>query len=82
MYSLSCGDSTPAVSTYAYLTHGCSVRGVMDHESNKVFKVAITGDYNDLINKPTIPTIWSGTQAQYDLLTPDSNTIYIITSAS
>lgn len=26
--------------------------------------------------------IWSGTQAQYDLLTPESDTIYIITAAS
>jgi hypothetical protein len=67
VYSLSCDDNTPAVSTYAYLTHGCSVRGVMNHESNKVFKVAITGDYNDLINKPTIPTSsGSGTQLQAD----------------
>lgn len=32
-------------------------------------------------NKPTIPQIWRGTQAEYDLInTPDDNTIYIITS--
>ena len=42
-----------------------------------------SGSYNDLSNKPTIPVIWSGTQAQYDaIVTPDANTIYIITSAS
>jgi hypothetical protein len=77
-------------------------------------KVAVTGSYNDLTDKPTIPTVpsnetassggttlsvvttgekytwnnkanvWSGTQAQYTALSPnyDSNTIYIITSAS
>lgn len=45
--------------------------------------VATSGSYNDLSNKPTIPQIWSGTQAQYDLIaSPDPNTIYIITSAS
>lgn len=26
----------------------------------------------------TWKTLWVGTQAQYDLLTPDSNTIYMI----
>lgn len=32
-------------------------------------------------NKPTIPQIWRGSQAEYDLInTPDDNTIYIITS--
>lgn len=39
--------------------------------------------YNDLTDKPTIPVIWSGTQAQYDAITtPDANTIYIITASS
>lgn len=38
-----------------------------------------SGSYNDLSDKPTIPQIWTGTQAQYDALTSyDSNTIYII----
>ena len=42
-----------------------------------------SGSYNDLTNKPVIPIIWNGTQAQYDALASyDSNTIYIITSAS
>ena len=63
VYSLSCDDDNPAVSTYAHLTHGCSVRGVMDHESNKVFKVAITGSYNDLTDKPTVPTVPSNETA-------------------
>ena len=41
--------------------------------------VITTGNYK---TDYSIATIWRGTQAQYDLLTPDSNTIYIITSAS
>lgn len=81
---------------------------VWNHKSD------FSGSYNDLTNKPTIPTvpgnesaslggstlsvvttgdkynwnnkasIWSGTQAQYDALSPDydSNTIYIITASS
>lgn len=123
---------------------GYLIRGVLD-DQNDFSTVAFTGDYNDLINKPTIsassgtstqiqadwdqsdntaldyiknkPTIptvpgnesassggntlsvvttgdkynwnnkasiWSGTQAQYDALSPDydSNTIYIITASS
>lgn len=56
-----------------------------DYIKNKpiIATVATSGSYNDLLNKPTIPVIWSGTQAQYDAIaTPDANTIYIITSAS
>ena len=41
--------------------------------------VVTTGEKHTWNNKANI---WSGTQAQYDLLTPDDNTIYIITSAS
>ena len=42
-------------------------------------KSDFSGSYNDLTNKPTIPTIWSGTQAQFDLITTkDPNTIYLI----
>ena len=43
-----------------------------------------SGSYTDLTDKPTIPQIWQGTQAQYEALSPnyDSNTIYIITAAS
>ena len=52
--------------------------------------VAISGSYNDLSNKPTIPSnlvtgssssyiIWLGTQSQYDNLpTKDNNTLYFI----
>ena len=55
--------------------------------------VATSGSYNDLSNKPTIPTvpsnlvtgssvsyiIWVGTQSQYDSLpTKDNNTLYFI----
>lgn len=89
--------SSPYTTSYAYLLYfssdsvqvnegfrnnGFYVRGVIDKPGYIANKVAITGSYNDLTDKPTIPQIWSGTQAQYDLLTPDSNTIYIITSAS
>ena len=55
--------------------------------------VATSGSYNDLSNKPTIPSvpsnlvtgsatsyiIWTGTQAQYDSITSkDNNTLYFI----
>ena len=55
--------------------------------------VATSGSYNDLSNKPTIPTvpsnlvtgssnsyiIWTGTQSQYDAIsTKDNNTLYFI----
>lgn len=59
--------------------------------------VATSGDYDDLLNKPSIPSktsdltndsgfvgsasvtsIWTGTQAQYEALTPDANTLYFI----
>ena len=55
--------------------------------------VATSGSYNDLSNKPTIPTvpsnlvigssnsyiIWTGTQSQYDTITSkDNNTLYFI----
>ena len=55
--------------------------------------VATSGSYNDLTNKPTIPSvpsnivtgssnsyiIWSGTQSQYDSITSkDNNTLYFI----
>lgn len=55
--------------------------------------VAISGSYNDLSNKPTIPSvpsnlvtgssdsyiIWVGTQSQYDSITSkDNNTLYFI----
>ena len=86
----SCGLTLEPISRY---THpyvgqsllrwaGSTVRAVLHYPTN-LHKVAITGSYNDLTDKPTIPTIWRGTQSQYDAITtPDSNTIYIITSAS
>lgn len=41
--------------------------------------VATSGSYNDLSNKPTIPTLWSGTQTAYNALgTYDANTLYLI----
>ena len=92
---------------------GLLIRPVTNVVSNIApSKVALSGSYNDLIDKPTIPTvpsnetaasggtalsvvttgekytwnnkanIWRGTQAQYVQLTPDDNTIYIITPAS
>lgn len=41
--------------------------------------VVTTGEKYNWNNKANI---WSGTQAEYDLLTPDPNTIYVITPAS
>lgn len=42
-------------------------------------KSDFSGNYNDLTNKPTIPSIWSGTKAQYDAIgIKDPNTIYLI----
>jgi len=42
-------------------------------------KSDFSGNYNDLTNKPTIPSIWSGTKAQYDAIAvKDINTIYLI----
>lgn len=41
--------------------------------------VATTGDYDDLIDKPTGLTQWFGTQAEYDLIDPkDPDTVYNI----
>lgn len=42
-------------------------------------KSDFSGSYTDLTNKPTIPVIWSGTQADFDLISPkDPNTIYLV----
>ena len=47
--------------------------------SSSLATVATSGSYNDLSNKPTIPSIWVGTQQEYDLIDPiDPSTIYII----
>lgn len=57
--------------------YGYSVRGVLD--SKQLQPVSFSGDYNDLANKPTIPTVWTGTQAEYDAITsPSASTIYFI----
>ena len=46
---------------------------------NTLHKIAVSGSYNDLSNKPTIPSIWVGTQNEYDAIeTKDASTIYII----
>lgn len=51
--------------------------------SSDLATVATSGSYNDLSNTPTIPSIWTGTQVQYDAITTkDPDTIYIITSTS
>jgi len=39
-----------------YRKDGYSVRGVLD-ETNILHKVATTGDYNDLKNKPNLSTV-------------------------
>lgn len=44
-------------------------------------KSDFSGSYNDLTNKPTIPSIWSGTEAQWSQIsggTLDNNTIYLV----
>ena len=42
-------------------------------------KSDFSGSYNDLTNKPTIPTIWTGTQAEFDAITvKDPTTLYLI----
>lgn len=44
-------------------------------------KSNFSGSYNDLTDKPTIPTIWSGTEAQWSQIsggTLDNNTIYLV----
>jgi len=46
--------------------------------------VGKSNSYNDLDGKPTLGSIaskdfWSGNQAAYDALTPDSGTIYFVT---
>lgn len=57
--------------------YGYSVRGVLD--SKQLQPVSFSGDYNDLANKPTIPTVWTGTQAEYDAIeSPSASTIYFI----
>lgn len=77
-------DSLSVAADYGIARYcGMPIRPVTNIASNIApSKVAFSGSYNDLTDKPTIPVIWRGTQAQYDLLTPDDNTIYIITSAS
>lgn len=55
-------------------------------ESSDLASVATSGSYNDLTDKPTIPSLsgyvkfWTGTQAQYEALAPnyDSDTLYLI----
>lgn len=44
-------------------------------------KSNFSGSYNDLTDKPTIPSIWSGTEAQWSQIsggTLDNNTIYLV----
>jgi len=42
-------------------------------------KSDFSGDYNDLTNKPTIPTIWNGTKEQFDAITvKDPNVLYLV----
>jgi hypothetical protein len=41
-------------------------------------KIGLSGQANNQLTSGAL--IWSGSQAEYDLLTPNANTIYIITS--
>lgn len=63
----------------------------VDYIKNKPIIPAaqVNSDWNassgvaQILNKPTIPSIWTGTQVQYDAIaTKDPDTIYIITSTS
>jgi len=58
---------------------GLPVRGVLDYPV-MALTLPVSPDEKSAWNGKA--NIWRGTQAQYDLLTPDNNTIYIITAAS
>lgn len=94
-------SNTAFTNDAGYITSGeaqtqidSSISGKADTSS--LATVATSGSYNDLSNKPTIPSytagsgitisnnvisakIWSGTQAQFDVLTTkDNDCIYLI----
>ena len=102
--SLSTGESTPTDADY-YISqyvgggtktttyHRRPMSALWNYIKSKLATVATSGSYNDLSNKPTIPTvpsnlvtgssnsyiIWTGTQSQYDAIsTKDNNTLYFI----
>lgn len=65
--------------SYNDLTDKPTIPTVAQSDWNQTDNTAI--DY--IKNKPTIPSIWTGTQAQYDAIaTKDPDTIYIIKSTS
>ena len=74
----------PANHPPSIITQDLNNRFVTDSEkSTWNNKSDFGGSYNDLTDKPSLGSIsskdfWTGTQAAYDLLTPDSNTIYFI----
>jgi hypothetical protein len=69
----------------AYIANKPTIPTVPSNETaasgGSTLSVVTTGDKYNWNNKASI---WSGTQAQYDALSPnyDSNIIYIITAAS
>lgn len=74
----------PANHPPSIITQDLNNRFVTDSEkSTWNNKSDFGGSYNDLTDKPSLGSIsskdfWTGTQAAYDLLTPDGNTLYII----
>ena len=77
------GTAASAVSTHnASGTAHSDIRTALAAKANtsSLATVATSGSYADLSNKPTIPTLWSGTQTAYNALgTYDANTLYLIT---
>ena len=77
------GTAASAISTHnSSGTAHSDIRTALAAKANtsSLATVATSGSYNDLSNKPTIPTLWSGTQTAYNSLgTYDSNTLYLIT---
>lgn len=47
-----------------------------NHESITVASVFVKK--SDAVSSSAVSSIWTGTQAEYDLLTPDANTLYLI----
>jgi predicted RNase H-related nuclease YkuK (DUF458 family) len=55
-------DSTPTTNSTNLVTSG-GVKSALDNKANSsdLSTVATTGSYNDLLNKPTIPTVNNST---------------------
>ena len=47
-----------------------------NHESITIASIFVKK--SDAVSSSAVSSIWTGTQAEYDLLTPDANTLYLI----